>query len=275
MRNKLSTLATALADVPDGARVGLGGNTLHRAPCAAVHELIRQGKRGLELVKTAGAYDVDVLCATGAAAAVSAGFVGYENVFGLAPSYRRAVEAGRVRALEHTCYSVIAGLRAAIQGVPFMPMRGMDGSDLPAARGFQKVRDPYGGDEVYVIPALPLDLALVHVHEADPFGNARIRGSLFEDLLMIQAARRVVLTAERIVEPDAFTPDPERTDVSSLWVDAVVDAPRGAWPTSCAGLYDEDRAYLAAFLEASRSEATLWAFLEQRADVRVGARTNR
>src|SRR5256885_11789897 len=117
MRNKVTSLRQAIALVPDNAVVALGGNTLHRAPVAAVHELIRQRKRGLTLVKTAGAYDVDILCGAGVASAVSAGFVGYENVFGMAQLYRRAVEQGQVRACEHTCYSLIAGLRAASQGV--------------------------------------------------------------------------------------------------------------------------------------------------------------
>ena len=77
MTDKLTTLPEAIAPIPDGARLALGGNTLHRGPGAAVRELVRQEKRGLEIVKTAGAYDVDLLAAAGCAAAVSAGFVGY------------------------------------------------------------------------------------------------------------------------------------------------------------------------------------------------------
>ncbi len=86
MTQKLATLSEAMASVANGSVVALSGNTIHRAPCAAAHELIRQGKRGLELVKTAGAYDVDVLVGAGVADRVSAGFIGFENVFGLAPS---------------------------------------------------------------------------------------------------------------------------------------------------------------------------------------------
>ena len=100
MIDKTTTLAEAIAAIPDGATVALGGNTLHRAPCASVHEIVRQGKRGLNLVKTAGAYDVDLLCAAGCADAVSAGFVGYETPFGMAPAFRRAVETGAVEALK-------------------------------------------------------------------------------------------------------------------------------------------------------------------------------
>ena len=154
MPDKRRSLSDAIATIQDGSCVALGGNTLHRAPAAAVHELVRQGKRGLELVEAAGADDVDLLCGTGCATAVSAGFVGYENVFGLAPLYRRAVESGRVEAREHACYTIIAGLRAAAQGVPFMPVNGLQGSDLPRARDFRSVRDPYSNREVVAVRAI-------------------------------------------------------------------------------------------------------------------------
>lgn len=264
MRDKRTSLEAAIAAVPDGARLALGGNTLHRGPGAAVHELVRQGRRGLEIVKTAGAYDIDLLCGVGAAATVSAGFVGFETAFGLAPSYRRAVEGGRVEAREHACYTVIAGLRAAIQGVPFMPVAGLTGSDLPAARGFRRLGDPYGGGEVVVIPALVPDVAIVHVQEADAIGNARIVGTRFEDVLMVQAARRVILTAERIVDGAGFEAAPETVAIAGFMVDAVVEAPGGAWPFGCAGLYDFDAEYLAAYVAASRAEETLLRFVRER-----------
>src|ERR687895_2115250 len=264
MTDKRTTLTEAIATLPDGARIALGGNTLHRGPGAAVHEIVRQGKRRLEIVKTAGAYDVDLLCAAGCVAAVSAGFVGYETPFGMAPAYRKAVESGVVEAREHACYTVIAGLRAAIQGVPFMPVAGLTGSDVPAARGFQTIADPYGGSPVVVVPALVPDVAIVHVHEADAAGNARIVGTRFEDVLMVQAARRVVLTAERIVDGAGFEAAPEAVAIPGFMVDAVVEAPHGAWPFSCAGLYDYDAGYLAAYVAASRDETTFRQFLEER-----------
>jgi len=263
MLDKRRSLADAVATIDDGAVVALGGNTLHRAPVAAVHELVRQGKRGLELVKTAGAYDVDLLCGWGCASAVSAGFVGYESVFGLAPLYRRAVESGLVEAREHACYTVIAGLRAAAQGVPFMPVNALQGSQLPQARDFRTVRDPYTDGEVMAIPAIAPDVALIHVHEADAEGNGRIVGSHFEDALMVRAAKRVILTAERIVDGAQFAQDPERTTIPGFLVDAVVEAPRGAWPTSCAGLYDYDADYLAQFIAAAADEGMLRRFVEE------------
>jgi glutaconate CoA-transferase subunit A len=264
MADKRRSLAEVIATVEDGSCLALGGNTLHRAPAAAVHELIRQGRRGLELVKTAGAYDVDVLCGLGNASAVSAGYIGYEAVFGLAPSYRRAVEAGLVETREHACYTIIAGLRAAVQGVPFMPVNGLQGSDLTALRGFASIRDPYSGRDVLVVPSIVPDVALIHVQEADQDGNARIWSSVFEDTLMARAARRVILTAERIVDSVTFVADPERTSIPGFLVEAVVEVPRGAWPTSCAGLYDYDAALLADLMAASSDDDALRRFVDER-----------
>jgi glutaconate CoA-transferase subunit A len=196
-------------------------------------------------------------------AAVSAGFVGYETPFGMAPAYRKAVESGMVEAREHACATVIAGLRAAIQGVPFMPVAGLHGSDLPAARGFQSVADPYSEATVYVVPALIPDVAILHVQEADAAGNGRIIGTRFEDVLMAQAAERVIITAERIVDGSAFAADPSLAAISSLYVDAVVEAPRGAWPFGCAGDYEPDIAYLTAFVQAAKDRETLQAFIRE------------
>jgi glutaconate CoA-transferase, subunit A len=207
---------------------------------------------------------VDLLAATGCAASASVGFVGFETVFGMAPNYRRAVERGELEVKEHACYSVIAGLRAAIQGVPFMPIAGMTGSDVPSIRGFRSIADPYGGGEVVAIPALVPDVAIVHVQEADVAGNARIVGTRFEDVLMAQAARRVIVTTERIVDGADFEAIPELVAIPGFMVDAVVAAPGGAWPCSCAGCYDYDAAYLAAYLEAGTDEPALRRFLEDR-----------
>ncbi len=263
MQSKLTSLSEAISSIPDGGRLAIGGNTFHRGPGAAVHEIVRQRKRGLDLIKTAGAYDIDLLCAAGCAASVSAGYVGYETVLGLAPSYRRTVEGGLVRATEHACYTVIAGLRAAIQGVPFMPVAGLLESDLLAARDFRLVQDPYSDELVVAIPVIQPDVAIVHVHESDQFGNAVIHGSHFEDLLMIQAARRVILTAERIVDGSAFESDPSRATISALYVDAVVDAPNGAWPFGLAGEYEPDVEFMNKLVSVGKNADDTNAFIEQ------------
>lgn len=227
---------------PGDRTLALGGNSIHRVPHAFVHALARREDLSLHLVKTAGAYDIDLLCLSGIVTAVSAGFVGYEAEFGLARHYRRAVEGGVTEAREHACYTVITALRAAAYGLTFMPARAMYGSDLPAARGFTWISDPYRAEEepVVAIPAITPDLAVIHVQFADTFGNGVIVGPKNEDLLMARSADRVVLTAEQIVAPEHFPVPMDHIDIPGVLVDAVVEAPGGAWPGTCAGAYDAD-----------------------------------
>ncbi len=101
MPDKIRTLAEAVALIPDGASVAFGGNTFHRVPAAALHELLRQNRRDLEIIKTAGAYDVDVLVGAGRVRRVTAAYVGFETL-GLAPMFRQGIESGRVQLWEHT-----------------------------------------------------------------------------------------------------------------------------------------------------------------------------
>jgi hypothetical protein len=146
--------------------------------------------------------------------------------------------------------------------VPFQPVAGLFGSDVPAASGLQMVRDPYSGVEVYVVPAIRPDWAIIHVHEADALGNARIYGSVFWDRLMSRAARGVILTAERIVPTAELARQPELTVIPALLVRAVVEAPGGAAPCSCAPAYDTDRAGVEAYLAACGDPAALAAYLD-------------
>jgi glutaconate CoA-transferase subunit A len=263
MTQKLATLSEAMASVANGSVVALSGNTIHRAPCAAAHELIKQGKRGLELVKTAGAYDVDVLVGAGVADSVSAGFIGFENVFGLAPQYRRAAEEGRIQVKEHACYTVITAMRAAAQGVPFLPIAGMLNSDLMQARGFKTVIDPYSGEELAAVQAIRPDVAILHVQEADELGNGRIYGSVYEDELMARAAKRVILTCERLVSPEETQRVPELTTIPGLVVSHVVVAPLGAHPCSCGDLYEYDYDYLQRYIDACSSPERFQAWLDE------------
>jgi glutaconate CoA-transferase subunit A len=155
----------------------------------------------------------------------------------------------------------MTGLRAASLGVPFEPIPGLRGTDVPAAAGFRTVKDPWTGEQIFVVPALRPDWAVLHVQEADPRGNARIRGSPGYDLLMAAAAERVILTAERIVTTAELARTPELTRIAELTVAAVVECPGGARPGDCAGCYDTDAPAVSRYLEASATAAGLAAYL--------------
>lgn len=145
--------------------------------------------------------------------------------------------------------TLVAGLRAASYGVPFQPVAGVHGSDLARLNGWRTVRDPYGsGADVYIIPAVRPDVAVIHAHEADDQGNARVYGSPFWDRPLTRAAKRVLVTAERLVSTDALRALPELTLVPGFMVEAVAIVPGGAWPGSMHGVYDIDYPAVEAYL---------------------------
>lgn len=153
-------------------------------------------------------------------------------------------------------------MRAASHGLPFEPIVGLAGSDIPAASGLKTVKDPYTGQEVYCVPAIRPDWAVIHVQEADALGNARIYGSPYWDLVMARAAARVILTAERILATEAMEHLPELTRIPAFLVAAVVHAPQGAWPCSCHPHYGIDEEAVRAYLAASGDREKLCAYLD-------------
>lgn len=252
--SKVVTLAEMVARVPDGASLALGGSFLHRGPFAFVRELIRQGKRGLEIVKQSPGYDLDILCRAGCVAKARAGIVAMEGNFGLAPWYRRAVEKKQIVLEEHACMTLTAGLRAAAFGVPFQPVGGVHGSDLAALNRWASVTDPYGsGEEVWVIPAIRPDFAVIHVNEANALGDARIYGTFNWDRIMTRAARQVFVVAEQLLPVEAFAERPELTLVPGFMTQAVAVVPHGAWPGSCWPLYEIDYPAVEAYMAAEGS----------------------
>jgi glutaconate CoA-transferase subunit A len=239
-------LEKCIRKIRNGEKIAIGGNLTHRTPIAAVYEIIRQKKRNLDIVKTAGAFDIDLLCAFGAVKNVWAGYVGYESDLGFnAMHYRRGVEEGKVVAKENACYTVISAMRAARQGVPFMPVNTLEGSDLRSMEYYSAIENPFNKKEkVYVVRALKPDFAIVHAQLADEEGNVLIRGSKFEDILMLQAARRTIVTVEEVVE--SLSCEFEMT-VPSFMVDYVVELKYGAHPTSCYLCYDTDLEFIKNF----------------------------
>jgi len=258
---ELKGLKEAVGQINDGDFVAIGGNALHRSPMAAVREIARQNKKNLKLVKTAGAMDIDLLCAMECVDTVSAGFVSYETKFGLANHFRNAVQSGKVKMNEHSCYTIMCALRAAAMNVPFMPVHGMSGGDLLLKNDyFIVVEDPFSGKPVTLVKALKPDVAILHVHTCDEDGNAVIDGSKFDDTLISRASKRVILTAEKIVPAGRLKP--QDVDIPHFIVHDVVHVPRGAAPTSCYNVYDADERSINEFLN-SESSSEIKAYIEK------------
>ena len=145
--------------------------------------------------------------------------------------------------------TLVAGLRAAAYGIPFQPVAGVHGSDLARVNNWRKIADPYGsGEEVYVIPPIRPDVAVIHANEIDEQGNARVLGSPFWDHPLTRAAKRVLVTAERLVPTEALAAQPELTLVPGFMVEAAAIVPRGAWPGSMHPLYEVDYAAVESYM---------------------------
>ena len=252
--SKIISLEESVQLINDGDTVAFGGNVLHRSPNRVAKEIVKQNKKNLHLVKTAVAYEIDLLSAAKSIDRVTIGFVGYETEFGLCRFFRKGVESGEIKVDENACYTVITALRAAAYGVPFLPVRGLIGSDLIDAVGFKFVEDPYSGEKVVAIKAIRPDVAFIHVQEADRYGNARIIGPKYEDKIIAKSAKKVVVTCEKLVDGNEFVNNPELVDISSVFVDHVVELPNGAKPSSCPEYYDIDRDEINAFRSLKSEE---------------------
>jgi len=248
--SKVTSVDDAVELVRDGASLGIGGVLLRRKPIAFLSALADAGLRDLRLLTFLASLDVDLLVARGSVAEVHAGYVGFEQL-GFAPAFGRAVAAGEVRALEYSELVFVSGLRASLAGLPFLPTRGARGSDLVAELGLREIECPYTGERLLAAPAIRPDVCVIHAEAADEQGNVIAPSThdfLFDaDATLARASAAVVVTAERIVA----TSEIRRAGalLFSYEVDAVVEAPRGAWPTALPGVYGADleavRAYLA------------------------------
>jgi glutaconate CoA-transferase subunit A len=264
MTANLASTDALVADVVDGAVVAAMKDT-SGAPMALARALIRKGVRGLHLVNMpTGGLFADVLIGAGCVAVVEGGGVSLGE-HGQAPCFVRAVKAGAVRPLDTTCPAVYAALQAGEKGIPFMPLRGLIGSDILTHRADYKVVDnPLAAakDPVVLIPAIRPDLALIHAPLADREGNLWV-GRDHELRVLAHAAKRTVATVEEIVEGN-LNADPLRAAglVPALYVEAVALAPRGALPRGMTGLYDEDAAAIAAYVRAAETPEGFRAWLD-------------
>ncbi len=224
------SLREAASLVRDGHTLALGGNMLYRRPVAFVYELLRRPHppRDLTLLAFTAAYAADLLVGAGCVRQTRTCYFGLE-AFGFAPMFTQAANRGEIEVLEETEASLAFGLRATLAGVGFMPSTAWLGTDLLRLRSdVRTVRDPYSGQELVAFPAIRPDVAVIHALVADRRGNARLNKNLGIDPELALAASTVIVTAERVVErleSDVHIPGP--------LVSAVVEAPRGAWPTSC------------------------------------------
>ena len=260
--SKVITMREAVAElVPDGASVALGLQLEQMIPFAAGHEIIRQKKRGLTLVGPISDILFDQLIGAGCVERVLAAWVG-NVMMGSAYNFRRAVEGGQVQVTNLTNFTVALALQAGAMGVPFLPTRTALGSDVAKDKEFfAEIASPFGGDKLHAVKALHPDLAIVHVQRADRDGNAHCWGNLGVMVEAVRAARRVLVVAEEIVEPEVIASDPNRTVIPGFLVNAVVECRMGAHPSPVQGYSARDDAYFQQYHEQTKTAADFDAWL--------------
>ena len=261
--SKLVNLTEAIQSyVHDGDTVYAAGFT-HLIPFAAGHEIIRQGRKDLTLARATPDLIYDLMVAAGCARKVIFSYSGNPGV-GSLKWLREGIQNGTLEWEEYSHFGMISRLQAGASGLPFMPMRQTGAVDLERVNPqYRRVKDPYGGDDVIVVPALNPDVAIVHVQRADSEGNAHIWGILGEQREAAFAAKHVILTAEEIVDESVIRSDPNRTLIPAMIVDAVCHVPYCAHPSYTQGYYDRDNEFYLAWEEISKDEASVKAYLDE------------
>jgi glutaconate CoA-transferase subunit A len=263
---KLRSLEDAAALVPNGATIALGGLSLNGAPMAFVRELVRQGSKDLTVVSVVAGMPIDWLVAGGCVRRVVSGLVSLEG-FGLAPNHRAAVQRGDVIMDEYSEHTLICRLQAATYRLPFVSTRAGLGTDMVGLHPdtTRVESDPVTGEQYVACTPLAIDIAIVHVNEADVEGNARLDPKLvWMDAELTKAAAMTIVTAERIVPNSTFRDNPGATTYPRFAVDVVSRAPWGAYPTSCSPEYGYDSAFIEAYAAAATDPDEWKVFWQER-----------
>jgi glutaconate CoA-transferase subunit A len=254
--DKVMTPAEAVRRlVADGDYLAVGGFGADRIPTAIVHEIVRQGKRDLRLAGHTATHDFQILCSGNllgrgkTLAAVDIAYVVGLEARGLSPHARRVMESGEVAATEWTNYTLALRFKAAAMGVPFLPGRSMLGTDTFRHSAACAIACPFTGEPLLAVPALYPDIAAIHVHEADRYGNCRIRGTTVADFDLARAAHKLIITCERLIPAEEIQRDPSRTSIPFFCVDAVCEVPYGSYPGNMPYEYFSDEDHLRKWLE--------------------------
>ena len=270
LTDKVTTVREAVARlVHDGDYLAIGGFGTDRLPIAVCHEILRRNKQNLRFAGHTATHDFQLLCAgnlTGRGqllAKVDAAYIVGLEARGLSPHARRVMESGEVEVTEWTNYTLAVRLQAGAMGVPFLPCRTMLGTDTFRFSAARAIECPFTGQRLAAIPALYPDVAAIHVHEADRYGNCRFRGVCVADTDLARAAKRLIITCERLIPNEEIRLDPTRTVIPFYCVDAVCEVPFGSYPGNMCYEYFSDEPHLRQWVAAERDMTAFKEFLQK------------
>jgi glutaconate CoA-transferase subunit A len=253
-------LDAAVAAIPDGTTVYLGGAVLNRRPVALCQRLVAAGRRDLDVVAFAASVDVDLLIAGGCVNTVRSCYVGMGRQ-GFAPNFTKAAKAATINDVEYSEWTMVQGIRAGASGLPFIPTRAGGDSEVVAALGLKSIVDPYTGETFLAVPPIRPDVTVIHAWRASENGDVQFGWPpehLWDvDVLAARAARFVIVTVEEIVGADEIAARSELTRLFGFEVDVLVLAPGGAWPSASPPVSAEDHGALAEYIRSGGDPATL------------------
>ncbi|GIW81741.1 MAG: CoA-transferase [Gemmatales bacterium] len=268
--DKLTNVQDAVARlVANGDYLAIGGFGSDRIPTALLHEILRQEKQDLGLAGHTATHDFEILCAGNLMGRgqtlnrVDIAYVVGLEARGLSPHARRVMQSGTVQCTEWTNYALAVRFKAAAMGVPFLPLRSMLGTDTFHYSAAKTIDCPFTNEKLVAVPALYPDCALIHVHEADRYGNCRIRGTSVADFDVARAAKKLIITCERLIPHEEFRRDPTRTVIPFYCVDAVCEVPFGSYPGNMPYEYFSDESHLRQWLNAEKDVETFRQFLDK------------
>lgn len=249
--------------IHDGDYIATGGFGSVRFSTAVLHEIVRSRKRNLGFSGHSTTHDFQILAAGRVIDRCDIAYVVGLEIRGLSPNGRRFMESGAVRTTEWSNAGLGWRYKAAAMGVPFLPARVMLGSDTQRYSAGRLIEDPFTGQKLLAVPALYPDVGIIHVHQADIYGNAQIDGTTIVDLDLAKASKRLIVTTERLVKTEEFRRDPRKTSIPYWQVDAVCHVPFGSYPGNMPFEYFSDERHLAEWVEVEQDEARFAAFLDK------------
>lgn len=242
--------------VSDGDYLASGGFGGNRIATAVLHEIVRQRKQDLGFAGHTATHDFQILTAGNATdrgqllKQVDVAYIIGLEARGLSPHARRVVESGEIELCEWTNYTLALRFQAAAMGLPFLPVRSMAGTDTFRRSAARQITCPFTDKPLTAVPALWPDVAVIHVHESDQFGNCRIRGTSVSDLHVARAAKKLIISCERLIPNSEIRRDPTATSIPYYCVDAVCEVPFGSYPGNMPYEYYSDEKHLREWLTA-------------------------
>ncbi|MDQ5987310.1 MAG: Acyl CoA:acetate/3-ketoacid CoA transferase, alpha subunit [Syntrophus sp. SKADARSKE-3] len=264
LESKLMSVKEAVEKyVYDGDYLVLGGFGANRIPAAVAHEILRQGRKNMGFAGHTSTHDFQILCAGEVFSKCDAAYIVGLEARGLSPNARRYMESGKVEVSEWTNYSLSVRFKAAAAGVSYYPSRNIMGTDTFKFSGGKIIECPFTGKKFFANPAIYPDVSAIHVHEADIYGNCRVKGITVSDFDVARATKRLIITCERLVTEEEIRRDPSSTVIPYWLVDAVCPVPYGSYPGNMYGEYFSDEEHLREWMKVEEDPEAFKKFLDK------------